>query len=89
MTQYERLAEAKLSRQLMEARAEIERLTDLKRTCQCSEDAQCMFARERDECRKLLREVLNRAEPWENLAVYPVRLTPEWIRAAKKATGGE
>ena len=36
---------------LCECRREMERLTDLKRTCQCSEEDQCMFARERDEWR--------------------------------------
>ncbi len=30
---------------------ENERLRDLKRTCECGEDEQCMFARERDEAR--------------------------------------
>jgi hypothetical protein len=44
-----------LRRQLAEdhlvSKAEIERLTDIKRTCQCSEEDQCLFARERDEWR--------------------------------------
>lgn len=36
---------------LVMAKAEIELLRDIKRTCQCSESDQCMFARERDEAR--------------------------------------
>lgn len=31
---------------------ENKRLRDLKRTCECGEDDQCMFARERDEARR-------------------------------------
>jgi hypothetical protein len=83
-----------LKRQLAEdylaSKAEIERLTDLKRTCQCSEDDQCMFARERDECRTLLREGIGFADMPESC------FTPEidarfvkWCNEAARAAGGE
>lgn len=35
----------------VKAADELERLTDLKRTCECSEDEQCLFAREGDKAR--------------------------------------
>jgi len=45
----ERLRSENASDIELEAANEIERLRDIKRTCECSLEDQCMFARERDE----------------------------------------
>lgn len=44
-------------RKLAQAEAEIERLRDLAKPCECSEDEACRFVRERDEARSELAEL--------------------------------
>ena len=73
---------------LAELEREVERLKRELVTAHCAIISDVDQQRNLAEARRLVAEVLAKAEPWENLTVYPVRLTPEWIKAAKAAGGG-
>lgn len=89
--------------QLEEQQEEIKRLTDLRRTCQCSEEDQCMFARERDEaraelskhvgeldeCRRLLRAIVaeRTGETHAGLVRVVIDNWPELVEYANQCVG--